>query len=608
MNKNIRVLIYWIFAIYTIYVGYKVLFPSKNQKPIELIEKTVSDISKGTNSTYQVKNIYNIDRSLLDKYEFYIAIDLSKSVNAKLRQEKKDEILIDLISKIKSNFINKGLNVKTYFFGTGIIEVKHDDVMNFSLDKLNEYKTVKFSVKGNNYQLEKSTDIISALQTIIGDNVSNDKKEKFIIFITDDIYTSFNNSVNIQKSCSMIYNVANEMNNTSFILYKYPGIGGKHTTPNLIQNYFEGIFERKSVRLENIAKELVSNLQLSMYIHDLTTIRGSMPNDDIPYIKDANYKKNNSTIYNSRFRAEFLGKGNDDGTREIELYPKEGITYFNFKFINDYNYFPIKIKLKGVDFLNDSLSTIDLKKEIKIDNSKYLTVNNFILEPNESKIWTIPVNIKYNNSFFKNILLQKESLDFLKIDYELEFLGKNEELYSSLYKNINKKPSHKFYIENKVLHYRGNQISQLQSTLITGEKENLLIKTFPPSFLTLIIWLLTTIIYLFLAILIRKPTINNWTIAKNEKKIKVKGQKILRMLGDYEDPQGDVIIKAYKYRISFNPFKRQPKDILLINFKYGADKINNKGEIIGVYKGIVRLNSKNRIHAQIYDDIELKIY
>jgi hypothetical protein len=607
MNKNVKISVLWILAIYTLYVGFKVFFPSKNQMPADLVEQTVDYVDRSSNSSYDLMTIENVEQSLLDKYEFHIAIDLSASVNNNLTKDRKDEILINLIGQIRDKFIDKGLAVKTYFFGTNIVEIKQEDVSNFSKDKLNEYKKIQFPVNGGNLSLESLTNIVLALQKVLDNADRDDKKEKFIIFITDDILSP-NYSANLSQECDAIRKTAKNTGNTSFILYKYPG--ADKGIGNFIQNNFSDLFEQKNVKLENIAKELVANLQLSMYAHDLTTVSGNEYDNKIPCIeKDKNYKLCNATVANSRFRAEFLGKG-DENVKKIELYPQEDITWLNFKFLNEYNYFPIKVKLKNISFCSDSTLSIQLEDNVKTDATHFFTPSNFILAPKQTKIFSIPVKIQYKNNFLKSLIspFSKENIaDYLKIEYELEFLGNNEIVYANIFKTINSEMKNQFAYKNKKMTFTGKQANQLEITKASGGKENLLAKTYSPSMGSLAIWLIILFFYAYIAILNAKPTLKNWIITRNGESRTFNDLKLLRIPGDYGDPQGDVVVKASAYRISLNPFK-QPKDSIKVNFKYGGDRIDNNGTETGeAYRGVVTLHSGQSIKAKIYDDITLEI-
>lgn len=607
MNKNLKISILWVLLLYTLYMGFKAIFPSKNQMPADLVEQTVDYVERSSKTTYDLMAINNVEQSLLDKYEFHIAIDLSASVNRDYSQNAKDNILIGLVRQIKDKFIDKGLTVKTYFFGTDIAELKPEDVANFSKDKLNEYRKIQFPFNGGKQSLENLTNIVLALQKVIDNADKDDKKEKFIVFITDDILSSAY-SANLNQECDAIRKTAKNIGNTSFILYKYPG--ADKGIRDFIQNNFSDLFVQKNVKLENIAKELVENLQLSMYAHDLTTVSGNEYDDKISCIgKDESYKQSNATVANSRFRAEFLGKGDTD-VKKIRMYPQEDITWLNFKFVNEYNYFPVKIKLKNISFCSDSTISIQLEDNVKVSANHFFSSSNFILAPKQTEIFSIPVKIQYKNNFAKSLILPflKENLDdYLKIEYELEFLGNDDAIYSSIFNNINSETKNQFSFKDKKLSFSGKQVNQLEIKNANGNAENLLIKTYSPSIWSFGVWLIIVLFYWYFAIARTKPTLNDWIIKKNNTKANVKGLKLLRISGDNGDPQGDVVIKASAYKISLNPLK-QPKDSIKVNFKYGGDKIDNTGEETGeAYQGQVTLHSGKTIKAKIYDEITLEI-
>jgi len=610
--KRIKVLIFWVFLVATALTGWKVIFPKKNKLPEKLFVKTKKETTESLEQTLDYKDIKDIDAQELNgRYEFNIVIDLSLSVApaGQRRAENRDNFYVELIRQIRDNYLIPGFRVKAYFFGTETVEIQTEDIIDFSLEKLKYYK--EYRSENSPDKLQNYTDILGAFEVGLRELEygKDPEKESFLIMITDDIHDlpGPGKTTPDPERQQQLKRELDQLIHTTCILYKYEGGPSAGSVLNYLTDHFAGVFHEEKVSFRDIAGRLVTNLKYDLYFYDLTTLRSgrNLVDKDTVHLSVENnrkYKIQEHTLVSSNFRAELLGKSTDrKKTVPVRLYPREEMTYLTFRFVNESRLFPMRVTLTDIDLFDEEIT-------IEPEELESWYLSEFILQPGDEELWVMPVKATYKNSFGKSFFPFRadRALPYLQLSYQLEYQVNDKELHHYLRQELASVGG--YSLDGEKILYQGQQITFLTRNQKSG-KEALILQAFSPTFVTLLVWVILTVcMYVFLfRIFLCRPTLTGWNIIRQGEVLPTRGRQMVSVEGDYNDVDGDVIITAEKYRVHLLPFLRQPKDTIVVDFRYGAEVWYDDNEEEEYVEGTVRFYSYNTCRAEIFENIDLRI-
>jgi len=607
--KRVKVFLFWIAFLWACMSVWSWMFPGNNEIPEELIERTRKEVGESLESPFEFVPAADLgDGGMYDKYAFNIVIDLSLSTSPDGRRaENRDRFYVELIRSIYDSYVRAGFDVRTYFFGTSLVQVDAMDLATFSLDKLKYYKG--YDADDDGYRLDAYTDILSALEMVVQEmeQPEDDGKEKYLILISDDIHDTPGGTRVEPARLQALRRRAQQLENTSFVFYRYEGGASSGSIRNYVRNNLAGLFTEEPVEFRNIAGKLVANIRNDMYYHDLVTLKGepfvvgdscALPGSLSPV---GEYRKSNGTLSCSRFRAEFVGAAtHSDRTASapLSLYPDEGVTYFNFKFVNDYDFFPIKVHITGISLPENP------EVQMALADIKDFHSTVFVLAPESEVLWTLPVEVSYKAPWYKGFRGASEWVDELYLSYELEFPDPGKSVSDYLSNRLGTNP--RFSMNDRKLYYKGEQLSFLAEKNIAGVRERLLVKRFPTHFARP----LSALALLTLCLLWTKsgkPKLTGWQVIREGKTLRTAGVSQLSVVGDYNDSNGDVVITATRYVVNWNPFRKQPRDGITLYFRYPVSVLNEDDEVLGLRKQKVYLAPNKRYRIMMFDNITLQI-
>jgi hypothetical protein len=561
--------------------------------------------------------IDQINLQTLNQYQLYVVMDLSVSVNAQYDQKQRDKILTDIINKIKADFVNNGFHTNLYFFGGDAQKVEAPDIANFSEAALKKYKQLVN---------ENSTDIASTLFKINNEIRSGNterNRENLVVIITDDVHSTPTKLAPEKiEELKKDFAATTKDNSASYYLLKYSGQPSqKIDITNFITNNLGAFFKKTDTSLEKVSREITGEVHARMYLHDLTTppARSSISSEQNACLLDnVTYYSQGNEIFAGRLIMHYLGAGTDPEreAQMLKLYDRrQNVQYINFNLENKHSYFPVRLNINEIKFCGDE--SVNLKIVPIKHKGKDVKANDIILKPNENLVISVPVEVEYSRSSWNKWWNQAqpffsfgEDMDSLNLTYNYEILTGRTVLDNKGFltdfntsKNAIKNLSE--IKEDRIL-VKGNQITELNKKE-SYARAGLLQKSYVTSWFSPFFWLIASVLLAFYFSKSR-PSLNGWVINKDDKSIigTLAHNKPFPIGGDYEDPQGDVIITPFKYVINFfSPF--QSKDILEVNFKYGAEILDEDEEIREGKQGRVYLHSNENIQARIYENIDLKI-
>ena len=619
LPKLVKVFIVWglfLWALYGFYSAYTtnggVSLSGAQRELMNSYEEKYKDSHNSPGNLAAIP-IEQIDAQTLNQHQLYIVMDLSVSVNAQYTQKQKDKIITDIVNKIKTDFVNRGFNTNLYFFGATTEKIEAQDIANFSDAALQKYKT-----RVN----ENVTDIVTTLFQI-NNEIRNGNKEKnkenLVVVITDDVHSTQSKiAPQTIEELKTDFDSTTKDNSASFYLLKYSGQPSQKTdTINFITNNLGEFFKKTEIGLDKVSREITDQVHNRMYLHDLTApLVGAsfFSGQNLCLREGITYYNYENEIFAGRLVIRYLGSATDAGqpAEKLKIYSNQNLIYCNFNVENKYGYFPVRLNINEISVCGDE------SVNLKIDTSDNLKVQDIILKPNESITISVPLRVTYKSSSMNKWINQVqpffafgENMNSINLAYNYEILSgktilENKDFITDLKSGKNSTKNLFEIKEDKIL-VNGNQISELNKTN-AGSEAALLQKSYSTSWLASVFWL-ALCLFLGWYFTKSKPSLNGWKIEKDGQGFigKTSHNKPFRIGGGYEDPQGDVVITPFKYVISFFNLV-QPKDIIEINFKYGAEIIDSNGEVKEGKQGRVYLRANENIQARIYEDIDLNVF